>query len=84
VLKALSLKKTDLTTCDWDAAQTAGDEALTQAVGRAAFETLAEGLIAPSARLKGGRNIVVFPTHLKPGSSITARDESKIPHVKGL
>ena len=32
-------------------------EALTQAIARAAFEHLAEGLVMPSARLKGGVNI---------------------------
>ena len=54
-IRALGIKKTELMGCDWEAEQTAGREALTQALARAAFETYAEGLIVPSARLKGGR-----------------------------
>jgi RES domain-containing protein len=84
ILKALGVKKTDLIACDWEADQTAGHEALTQALARAAFETLAEGLMVPSARLKTGVNIVVFPAHLKPGSSITAHHDAQIPFVHGL
>jgi RES domain-containing protein len=81
-LRALGIKKTELTGCDWEAEQTAGREALTQAL--AAFETYAEGLIVPSARLKGGVNVVVFPAHLMSGSTIAAQDEANIPFMHGL
>jgi RES domain-containing protein len=84
VLKALGVKNADLVGCDWLADQVADREALTQALGRAAFETEAEGLIVPSARLKGGVNIVVFPAHLRTGSTIMAHDEHQIPFVHGL
>jgi RES domain-containing protein len=84
VLRALHLSRRDLVQCDWQTGQLVGREALTQAVGRAAFETYAEGLVAPSARLRGGINVVVFPSHVKPGSLIIAHDEQNIPFVHGL
>jgi RES domain-containing protein len=84
VLKALRLRKRDLVDCDWEAEQLAGREALTQAVARAAFETFAEGLLVPSARLAGGVNVIVFPTHLQPPSSIQPLHEAAIPFVHGL
>lgn len=57
-LKALKVSHKDIVSVDWEAEQTAGGEPVTQAIGRAAFEHLAEGLIVPCARLEGGVNIV--------------------------
>ena len=84
VLAALGLTSADLTTCDWKAEQDANREALTQAVARAAFEQMAEGLVAPSARLAGGINIVLFPSHRRDGSGVLVRDEADIPFVHGV
>lgn len=84
VRKALGVTRTALTKCDWTSDQSAGREALTQAVARAAFETLAEGLIVPSARLPNGVNVVIFPAHLQPASSVTAHQPDQIPFVHGL
>lgn len=84
VLAAFGHTEAELITCNWESEQVAGREALTQALGRAAFETYAEGLIVPSARLRGGINIVAFPANLQAGSTITAHDESSIPFVHGL
>lgn len=84
VLATLGHAQAELIACDWESEQLSGCEALTQALGRAALETYAEGLIVPSARLKGGINIVVFPSNLKSGSTIAAHDEASIPFVHGL
>ncbi len=81
---ALGLTAVDLTTCDWKADQDAKREALTQAVGRAAFEHMAEGLVVPSARRPGGINVVVFPGHRRDGSRIVVKDEADIPFMHGL
>lgn len=83
-LATLQTTSADLTSCDWLAAQAAGAEALTQAVARAAFETLCEGLIVPSARYPGGKNMIMFPAHLQSATQIIAQDESKIPFEHGL
>ena len=83
-LTALGLTVGDLTTCDWNTEQDADREALTQAVGRAAFERMAEGLVVPSAQLAGGVNVVLFPGHRLDGSRIVGRDEANIPFMHGL
>lgn len=52
----------------WEIAQDRGDEALTQAIGRAAFEEGFEA--APCAPMPHLRNLVVFNHNLRPGSSL--------------
>lgn len=83
-LAQLDLNVGQLTSCDWKADQDAGREALTQSLGRAAFECLAEGLVAPSARHPGGTTVVIFPSHRRDASTILTRDEAEIPFVHGL
>ena len=83
-LKALKLTTREIQTCDWFAEQTAGRESVTQAVARAAFENLAEGLVVPSARRAGGVNLVYFPAHRLPGTVIQTLNEPAIPFLHGL
>jgi RES domain-containing protein len=45
-----------------------GEEALTQAIGRAAHALLLEGLIVPSSASPGGRNAVLFPDYIGAGA----------------
>jgi len=78
-LKALKVTKREIVSCDWYAEQTAGREPVTQAIGRAAFENLAEGLIVPSARRKGGVNIVYYPSHRLDGSVIQTLNPAALP-----
>jgi RES domain-containing protein len=54
----------------WRRAADAGREALTQAIGRAAFEAGLEALLVPSAANRAGANLVVFPERLRPGSRL--------------
>jgi RES domain-containing protein len=54
----------------WWPVQEAGGEALTQALGRAAYEAGFEGVRLPSARQKGGINLNVFPGKLRAGSRV--------------
>ncbi|MBI5383312.1 MAG: RES family NAD+ phosphorylase [Verrucomicrobia bacterium] len=49
---------------DWRKVNDAGHEAQSQALGRAAHDLGAEGVLAPSARVPGGINIVCFPNSL--------------------
>lgn len=46
---------------DWRKVNDAGYESQTQAFGRAAHDVRAEGLLAPSARVRGAVNLVYFP-----------------------
>jgi RES domain-containing protein len=53
---------------DWQKVNSRGRETAGQAVGRALFNAKAEGLLAPSARVEGAINLVLFPENLQPGS----------------
>jgi RES domain-containing protein len=57
----------------WRRAEEHGREALTQAIGRAAFDTGLEGLLVPSAADRVGENLVLFPGRLRLGSRLRAR-----------
>ena len=51
---------------DWRKLQDAGQEAVTQAAGRAAWTLGLEGLMVPSAWRADGVNLVVFPDFVPP------------------
>ena len=55
---------------DWDSLSKDGEEAITQALGRAAYGTGVEGILTPSAALAGGVNLMVFPENFRPKSSL--------------
>ena len=61
-------------TADWRRANDAGEEAITQAVGRAAFESGLEGLVVPPAPADEASNLVVFPANLAPGSVLAEKE----------
>jgi RES domain-containing protein len=65
----------------WRPAQHAGQEALTQAIGRLARETGFQGLLAPSAVHPKGRNLVLFPDLLSE-SAVRAVHEEKFPRFR--
>jgi len=50
---------------DWHQANDGGGESLGQALGRAGHHLGIEALLVPSAQVKGGGNIVVFPECLR-------------------
>jgi RES domain-containing protein len=68
-LKTLGVTRKQLAAVDWEAEMDAGDEALTQAIGRLAFDEELEGIIVPSSRTVGGKNLVLFPGRRLAGSS---------------
>ena len=55
---------------DWRKQQDRGRESLTQAIGRAAFETGLEALLVRSAVSSNGEGLVIFPANLKTGSKL--------------
>jgi RES domain-containing protein len=57
--RKLKVKLKDLVG-DWQGVQGRGREALTQAIGRLALAASFQGLFAPSAARRGGRNVVLF------------------------
>jgi RES domain-containing protein len=64
---------------DWQALQNAGEEAWTQAIGRGCREAGFEALLVPSARHKGGKNIIIFPDRLDADSSLTLLGSEDLP-----
>jgi RES domain-containing protein len=65
----------------WRDEQKIGREALTQAIGRLAFDADWEGLQVPSAARKGGVNLIIFPANLDaPGSWLTIINKAELPH----
>ena len=49
---------------DWHEANDAGCESMSQALGRAAHDRGADGLLVPSSRVRGSTNLVFFPESL--------------------
>ena len=78
VRRALGVTLKQLSQEDWRKLQDQGFESLTQALGRAAFHAGAEGLLVPSARVRGGVNAVVFPQNLSRGSRAKIWDADKL------
>jgi len=68
-LEKLSVTEEELRE-DWRKVQEQGFESFTQALGRALFEAKAEGLMARSARVENGINVVYFPENKRRGSSV--------------
>lgn len=67
---------------NWQAAQDAGVEGLTQAVGRIAFDAGIEALIVPSARAKFAKNVVVFPANLAAKSRLEIVNRQELPEPR--
>lgn len=65
----LGLSTRRMLAVDWQAQQEQGREAVTQAIGRIAWEEKLEGLLVPSARQRGAQNTVLFPARRRRGSS---------------
>ncbi|MBX3397698.1 MAG: RES family NAD+ phosphorylase [Gemmataceae bacterium] len=71
VRRRLQVSETKVLTVDWRAELYAGREPITQRLGRAVHATGREGLIVPSAADPDGYNLVVFPDHVLPTSTVT-------------
>jgi len=80
-MRHLGVGRQELTKLDWQANQDCGEEAVTQTIGRLAWEAELEAILIPSARSEG-TNIAVFPGRRRKGSSWKiqgARDLPKEP-----
>jgi RES domain-containing protein len=67
-LRILRVTQKQLISLDWASEQQTGAEALTQAIGRLAWEEKLEAIIVSSARANGA-NLVLFPNRRRRGSS---------------
>ena len=79
VRRALRVSRRRMAGEDWRGLQARGQEAVTQAIGRLASEAGVEGLLAPSAAVPDGKNLVVFPAALRPGSRLAVARKEPAP-----
>ena len=63
----------------WRELQQRSEEALTQAIGRCAWEIGCEALFVPSAARSGGTNLVLFPGNLSVASRLAIRKVEDLP-----
>jgi RES domain-containing protein len=76
IRKALAVSATRMRGDDWRAQNLRGAESLTQAIGRALYESGLEGLIVPAC--DGGKNLAWFPGNLRGTSKSTIRNMDKL------
>ena len=77
--RRLGFRLDELVGEDWRAIQSGGEESWTQAIGRGAMLAGFEGLLAPSARDRGGTVVVIFPGKLEPTSTVEPMAKEDLP-----
>ena len=83
-LGRLELTVDELRVEDWRKVQAEGFESFTQALGRAAFETGASGLLVPSARVPSGVNVVYFPENRTTAEEAKVCEPEKLDRIRGF
>jgi RES domain-containing protein len=79
IRRKLGFSLADLMEEDWEAIQSGGEESWTQAIGRGALLAGFEGLLAPSARNRYGKNVVIFPDTLASTSTVDLMAKDELP-----
>lgn len=69
VRRMLGVSEKRLLNEPWRQTQKRGREALTQAIGRGAYEADLEGILVPSSARPAGTNLIVFPANVDPPAS---------------
>jgi RES domain-containing protein len=81
-LKTLMVTRRSLLAVDWRTYQDAGEEAITQAIGRIARELGFEGLLVPSATTAKGTNLVLYPGSLSAKSEVTLLNADRLKPIR--
>lgn len=76
IRKSLAVSGTKMRNDDWRTLNRRGAESLTQAIGRAAYQSGLEALIVPAC--DGGKNLVWFPGNMRRASTATIRNAYKL------
>jgi RES domain-containing protein len=79
VRRALAVTMTAMNACDWRSENAAGREAVTQSLGRSAFEVGFQGIIVPSAVKRTFKNLNVFPAQLAGTGRLTILRSDRLP-----
>ncbi len=83
IQRTLGVSAWRMRTTPWRVYRERGEEAITQALGRIAFEQKLEGILVPSARVKGAVNIALFPSRRRRRSTWRIRRAKRLPPNKG-
>jgi RES domain-containing protein len=83
-IQLLDLEQEELRAEDWRKVQAEGRESLSQCFGRAVFESGANGLLAPSARVPGGVNVVYMPENRCRASEAKVFEPEKLERIARL
>ena len=67
MLQAVGVSREHMCMEQWEKIQRTGKEAITQTIGRLAWERKFDGLLVPSAARASGVNLVAFPDHTPRG-----------------
>ena len=78
VRRRLGVSLDAIRTVDWRSEMHLGRKPITQEIGQAAFEVGLEGLIVSSAADTKGKNLLIFPTNLQPGSTVTVLNADRL------
>jgi RES domain-containing protein len=86
VRRVVGVTIAEMNACDWRGENASGNESITQAMGRAAFESGMHGILVPSAVKRTFRNLNVFPANLRTtgGLKIIAADKLPPPPAPGV
>jgi len=79
VRNTLSVTLAAMNGCDWRNENAAGREAITQALGRAAFDVGAQGIIVPSPVKRSIKNLNAFPANLGGAGRLRICGAEKLP-----
>ncbi len=79
IRKHLFVSRNRMVDEDWLTLQDAGHEALTQAIGRAAYKVGFEAMLVPSKADLAGTNLVLFPGNLHAESHVICENEDELP-----
>jgi RES domain-containing protein len=79
IRKSLGVTIAQLTNCPWKNDNAAGNEALTQAIGRAAFHAGLQAILVPSAVKRTTQNLNIFPNPRGPAGRLRVRRADQLP-----
>ena len=82
VRQTLEITLEELRAEDWRKLQEEQAESFTQAIGRAVFINRGEGILAPSARVSSGINVVYFPANHQNGSSVKVLESEQLERIR--
>ena len=82
IRRSMGISKDSIIKDNWKRTDENGIESLTQCFGRLAYEAELDGIIAPSAIQKSGKNLIVFPGNLvSPHSFMKVVNREHLPKV---